>query len=87
MAGQGRHDPGARRATAGRRLRRVLGDGLFAGGLAVVASLLLCWPFLRTPQLDASAALVYVFGVWAAFIVVLAAMMRARPGAPRGGGR
>ncbi len=63
-----------------RQARRVLGDGLFAGAIAAVAFLLLCWPFVRTPPPDAAAALAYLFGIWAAFIAVLVAMMAASRG-------
>jgi len=60
------------------RARRVLGDGLFTGALALVAFLLLCWPFVRTPPLDAAAALGWSFAIWAGLIAALAASMAAR---------
>lgn len=73
-----RRKPGTSRVAAARRVRRVLGDGVFAGASTAVGFLLLCWPFVRTPPPDAAATLAYVFAVWAAFIAVLAAMMAAR---------
>ncbi len=70
------------------RARRVLGDGLFTGALALVALLLLCWPFVRTPPLDAAAALGWSFAIWAGLIAALAASMAARVRGPgRGGDR
>jgi hypothetical protein len=56
-------------------LRRLRGDGLFAGALALFAFLLLCWPFVRTPPMDAGHALVFVLVGWAGFIVAVAALM------------
>ncbi len=61
-------------SAAQRRARRVLGDGLFAGALAVVAFLLLWGAFARSPPLDVPDALAFVFGVWATFVLALVVM-------------
>jgi hypothetical protein len=82
MAGRradGGSGPGAGIA---RRARRVLADDVFAAAVALLALLLLCWPFVRTPPLDDASALGFVFAVWGAFIAVLFLAMRARRAAP-----
>jgi hypothetical protein len=80
------HTRGKRFGAAQRRARRVLGDGLFAGALAVVTFLLLWGAIARSPPLDVPDALAFVFGVWAAFVLALA-VMALNTGARRRGAR
>ena len=42
-----------------------------AGGLAVVAVLLFCWPFVRAPRLDLRETFLHLFAAWGVVILLL----------------
>lgn len=66
------------------RWRRVLRDPLFSGAIALLGFFVLSWPLVSSPSMSVAAADVFVFGVWASFIAMLAAIARAvRPAVPR----
>ena len=58
-----------------RSTRRLRAPGLrrnpvLAGGLAALAALLICWPFVRDPPLGLRDAYVHLFAVWSVVILV-----------------
>ncbi len=66
------------------RWRRVLRAPLFGGAVAVLGFLVLLWPLVRSPSMGVAAADAFLFGAWASFIAMLAAIARVvRPAVPR----
>jgi hypothetical protein len=75
MPGHDTDSPPARPFAA--RLARALRDPGFPTVLGVAATLLFCWPFVRTPPLALVDAWLHLFVAWSLAILALALLSRA----------
>lgn len=73
-----RHQPHDAPPTATRRLRRALADPALHAALLVSGFLLASCPFVRSRPAGLAAATLYLFVVWALFVLALAVTSRAR---------